>query len=75
MYLVNFINIYGPGLSILFVVFVEAACICWFYGIKRFSSDVEKMIGKPPALFWRLCWTYCPIFMLVSQSYLPKLYN
>ncbi|XP_020797846.1 sodium-dependent serotonin transporter isoform X1 [Drosophila serrata] len=65
--LVNFLNVYGPGLAILFVVFVEAAGVFWFYGVDRFSSDVEQMLGSKPGLFWRICWTYIsPVFLLVS---------
>ncbi|PSN32519.1 Sodium-dependent serotonin transporter, partial [Blattella germanica] len=45
VHLVNLLNVYGPGISILFVVFVEAAGVCWFYGVDRFSHDIEKMIG------------------------------
>ncbi|KAJ9585512.1 hypothetical protein L9F63_002713, partial [Diploptera punctata] len=66
VYLVNLLNIYGPGISILFVVFVEAAGVCWFYGVDRFSRDIEKMIGHRPGIFWRLCWNYIsPVFLLV----------
>ncbi|CAD7088920.1 unnamed protein product [Hermetia illucens] len=65
VYLVNFLNVYGPGLAILFVVFVEAAGVFWFYGVDNFSADVEQMLGKKPGLFWRICWTYIsPIFLL-----------
>lgn len=66
-YLVNLLNIYGPGISILFVVFVEAVGVCWFYGVDRFSSDIQLMIGIRPGLFWRLCWNWIsPVFILVS---------
>lgn len=66
VFLVNFLNVYGPGLAILFVVFVEAAGVFWFYGVDRFSADVEMMLGKKPGLFWRICWTYIsPVFLLV----------
>ncbi|XP_045461815.1 sodium-dependent serotonin transporter [Harmonia axyridis] len=66
VYLVNLLNVYGPGLSILFVVFVEAAGVCWVYGTDNFSRDIEKMIGHRPGLFWRLCWKYIsPVFILV----------
>ncbi|RZF36574.1 hypothetical protein LSTR_LSTR010685 [Laodelphax striatellus] len=66
VYLVNLLNVYGPGLAILFVVFVEAAGVCWIYGVNRFSSDIENMLGHRPGLFWRICWAYIsPIFLLV----------
>ena len=61
----NFLNVYGPGLAILFVVFVEAAGVFWFYGVDRFSDDVEQMLGTKPGIFWRICWTYIsPVFLL-----------
>lgn len=68
VFLVNLLNEYGPGKSILFVVFVEAAGVCWFYGVDRFSRDIEKMLGFRPGLFWRLCWTFIsPVFLLVRD--------
>lgn len=64
--MVNFLNVYGPGLAILFVVFVEAAGVFWFYGVDRFSDDVQSMLGERPGLFWRICWFYIsPVFLLV----------
>lgn len=61
------LNVYGPGLAILFVVFVEAAGVCWLYGTDNFARDIEKMIGQKPGLFWRICWKYIsPVFILVS---------
>ncbi|XP_026678158.1 sodium-dependent serotonin transporter-like [Diaphorina citri] len=66
VYLVNFLNVFGPGLAILFVVFVEAAGVCWIYGVDRFSTDIESMLGHRPGLYWRLCWTYISPFFLLT---------
>ncbi|XP_028161628.1 sodium-dependent serotonin transporter [Ostrinia furnacalis] len=66
VYLVDFLNVYGPGLAILFVVFAEAAGVCWVYGVDRFSADVKSMLGHSPGWFWRACWSYIsPVFLLV----------
>ncbi|XP_055694630.1 sodium-dependent serotonin transporter [Lutzomyia longipalpis] len=66
VYLVNFLNVYGPGLAILFVVFIEAAGVFWFYGVDNFSADVKQMLGHRPGIFWRICWFYIsPVFLLV----------
>lgn len=66
MYLVNFLNIFGPGIAILFVVFIEAVGVFWYYGVDNFSSDIEQMLGEKPSLFWRLCWKYIsPAFLFV----------
>lgn len=92
VYLVNFLNVYGPGkdrqsilewlkcqqmvlpfvlgLAILFVVFIEAAGVFWFYGVDNFSADIEQMLGKKPSLYWRICWRYIsPTFLFVSISF------
>lgn len=62
----NFLNVYGPGLAILFVVFVEAAGVFWFYGVDKFSEDIEQMLGQKPSLYWRVCWRYIsPTFLFV----------
>ncbi|KAJ8958207.1 hypothetical protein NQ317_018046, partial [Molorchus minor] len=71
VYLVNMLNVYGPGLAILFVVFVEAAGVCWIYGTDNFARDIEKMIGHRPGIFWRICWKYIsPVFILASAKIL-----
>ncbi|XP_037090813.1 sodium-dependent serotonin transporter-like [Pollicipes pollicipes] len=65
MYVVDLLMIYGPGISVLFIVFVEAVAVCWFYGANRFASDVERMIGSSPGIFWRICWNFVsPLFLL-----------
>lgn len=75
VYLVNFLNVYGPGLAILFVVFIEAAGVFWFYGVDNFSTDVESMLGQRPGIFWRVCWMYispvCP--QLEEEEYRREL--
>uniref|UniRef100_A0AAQ4PQH0 Transporter n=1 Tax=Gasterosteus aculeatus aculeatus TaxID=481459 RepID=A0AAQ4PQH0_GASAC len=51
--------------SILFGVLIEAIGIAWFYGVDRFSDDIEEMIGQRPGLYWRLCWKFVsPCFLL-----------
>ncbi|CAH0390409.1 unnamed protein product [Bemisia tabaci] len=65
VHLVNLLNVFGPGLAILFIVFVESAGVCWIYGVDRFSNDIKCMLGFRPGLFWRICWSYIsPCFLL-----------
>ena len=65
--MVDLLNAYGPSIAILFVVFVEAAGVCWLYGVERFSDDIRKMTGFRPGIFWRTCWNFIsPVFIFVS---------
>uniref|UniRef100_A0A0M3HV68 Aa_trans domain-containing protein n=1 Tax=Ascaris lumbricoides TaxID=6252 RepID=A0A0M3HV68_ASCLU len=68
-YVIPFLDEYGVSLSVLFIVMCEMVAVCWFYGIRRFSEDVRQMLGFYPGLYWRLCWTCCPIFIAVSFFY------
>ena len=39
-----------------------------FTGLKRFSDDVEEMLGFRPGLYWRICWKFVsPTFIIVSK--------
>ncbi|XP_076849395.1 sodium-dependent noradrenaline transporter [Brachyhypopomus gauderio] len=66
MYVFQLLDTYAAGTSILFGVLVEAIGVSWFYGVDRFSEDIERMMGFKPGLYWRLCWKFVsPAFLLV----------
>uniref|UniRef100_A0A669BAN0 Transporter n=1 Tax=Oreochromis niloticus TaxID=8128 RepID=A0A669BAN0_ORENI len=65
IYVVTLLDEYAAGTSILFGVLIEAIGVSWFYGVDRFSEDIERMMGFKPGLYWRLCWKYVsPAFLL-----------
>ncbi|XP_055346500.1 sodium-dependent serotonin transporter-like [Paramacrobiotus metropolitanus] len=76
-YVITLLDFFGPTIAILFIVFVEAAAFCWFYGISRISHDVNLMLGHKPGLFWIICWTcispvfILAIFILTLTNYTP----
>ncbi|TNM89585.1 solute carrier family 6 member 4b [Takifugu rubripes] len=55
-YVVKLLEEFGVGCSIIVLGFLEAIAVSWFYGINRFSNDIQAMLGKAPGLFWRVCW-------------------
>ncbi|XP_061624235.1 solute carrier family 6 member 4b isoform X3 [Phyllopteryx taeniolatus] len=55
-YVVKLLEEFGVGCSIIAVGFLEAIAVSWFYGVNRFSNDVQAMLGKAPGLFWKVCW-------------------
>ncbi|KAJ8372201.1 hypothetical protein AAFF_G00293760 [Aldrovandia affinis] len=65
IYVLTLLDTYAAGTSILFGVLIEAIGVSWFYGVDRFSEDIERMMGFKPGLYWRLCWKFVsPIFLL-----------
>lgn len=67
---VNLMDNFAAGYSILFAVFFETMVVSWAYGVNRFSGDIEMMIGHQPGIYWRICWMFvAPIFLLVILLY------
>ncbi|XP_023695479.2 sodium-dependent noradrenaline transporter-like isoform X1 [Paramormyrops kingsleyae] len=65
IYILTLLDTYAAGTSILFGVLIEAIGVSWFYGVDRFSEDIEQMMGFKPGLYWRLCWKFLsPAFLL-----------
>ncbi|XP_006000314.1 sodium-dependent noradrenaline transporter [Latimeria chalumnae] len=66
IYVLTLLDTCAAGTAILFGVLVEAIGVSWFYGVDRFSEDIERMMGFKPGLYWRLCWKFIsPAFLLV----------
>ena len=73
-YVVTFLDAYGTSTSLLFIVFIEAVAVCWFYGSSKFSKQIKQMLGFTPGIFWRICWQYItPIFLFALLS--ASIYN
>uniref|UniRef100_A0A5F8GUJ1 Transporter n=1 Tax=Monodelphis domestica TaxID=13616 RepID=A0A5F8GUJ1_MONDO len=65
IYVLTLLDTFAAGTSILFAVLMEAIGVSWFYGVDRFSNDIQQMMGFKPGLYWRLCWKFVsPAFLL-----------
>uniref|UniRef100_A0A671LGH8 Transporter n=1 Tax=Sinocyclocheilus anshuiensis TaxID=1608454 RepID=A0A671LGH8_9TELE len=66
IFVLTLLDAYAAGTSILFGVLIEAIGVSWFYGVDRFSEDIERMMGFKPGIYWRVCWKFVsPAFLLV----------
>uniref|UniRef100_T1J2S9 Transporter n=1 Tax=Strigamia maritima TaxID=126957 RepID=T1J2S9_STRMM len=69
-YVVQLLDRYAAGYSILFAVFFEAIAVSWIYGIDRFCNDINEMMGFYPGAYWRICWKFvAPAFILCIVIY------
>ncbi|XP_046384644.1 sodium-dependent noradrenaline transporter-like [Ischnura elegans] len=65
IYIFHLLDTYSAGISLLCSALFEAIAVSWFYGLDRFSSDVEAMLGSRPGLYWRICWKFIsPTFII-----------
>jgi solute carrier family 6 dopamine transporter-like protein 3 len=66
VYVVELLDRYAASYSILFAVLCESIAISWFYGLERFTHDIESMLGMQVSWWWKFCWRYCaPLFLTV----------
>lgn len=70
VYVVELLDRYAASYSILFAVLCESIAISWFYGLERFTADIESMLGMRVSWWWKFCWRYCaPLFLTVIIVY------
>lgn len=66
LYVLNLIDTYIGGMILPIIAVMELYTVCWFYGPRRISLDVEYMLGSPPGFFVKLCWVaICPIALTI----------
>ncbi|KAL6463846.1 hypothetical protein MHYP_G00282370 [Metynnis hypsauchen] len=66
IYVFQLMDHYTAIVSIMFLAFFEVVAICWFYGVRRLSSNLEEMTGKRPNIFFRVCWMLiCPLLVTI----------
>nr|KAG5690225.1 hypothetical protein BaRGS_026677 [Batillaria attramentaria] len=81
LYVVNLMDRFAAGYSILFAVFFETLAVSWAYGLDRFSEDLEAMLGHRPGRYWLLCWKFvAPVFLVFIMvfglvNYTPLTYD
>ncbi|XP_041454388.1 sodium-dependent noradrenaline transporter-like isoform X2 [Lytechinus variegatus] len=66
IYIFHLENEYAASTSLLFVVAIQVFAVAWIYGVRRFSQDIQEMIGSLPSIVWRICWKFVsPTFVFV----------
>ncbi|KAJ7991967.1 hypothetical protein DPEC_G00289340 [Dallia pectoralis] len=66
---------FAGSIPLLIIAFCEMVSVIYIYGIDRFNTDIEFMIGHKPNLFWQITWRFISpaimlfifIFYLVTQ--------
>ncbi|XP_046360459.2 sodium- and chloride-dependent glycine transporter 2-like [Haliotis rufescens] len=67
MYIYQLLDSHVAAVSLLLIAFLECVVIAWFYGIRRFSVDVEYMLGRqPPVIYKILCCFVTPTLLLIA---------
>ncbi|XP_055020041.1 sodium- and chloride-dependent transporter XTRP3 isoform X2 [Boleophthalmus pectinirostris] len=59
-------NDYGATFSLLFIVLIEVITVSYYYGIKRFSKDIEDMLGHAPNWYYKIMWGGVSPLLLIA---------
>ncbi|KAM9391478.1 sodium- and chloride-dependent GABA transporter ine [Pholidichthys leucotaenia] len=65
IYMFQLMDHYTAVISLIFVAICEVVAVCWIFGVSRVSLMVQRMQGKAPNIYFRLCWLLlCPLLIL-----------
>lgn len=65
IYAFQLMDHYTAVVSLMLLAFSEVVTVCWIFGASRISLMVKKMLGKPPNIYFRLCWlVLSPVLVL-----------
>ncbi|VDI25370.1 Hypothetical predicted protein, partial [Mytilus galloprovincialis] len=65
IYVFQIMDWYCALLSLMIFSLIECMVIGWIYGVDRFYTDIEMMIGYKPCMMWSICWKYITPCLLV----------
>ncbi|OQR66232.1 hypothetical protein BIW11_14290 [Tropilaelaps mercedesae] len=69
-YVLNLLDTYCAGVSLLTVATIEIITLMWIYGVSNLSSDVKFMLGARPNVLFRLSWAvFSPVLLLMLIAY------
>ncbi|XP_030000024.1 sodium- and chloride-dependent GABA transporter ine isoform X1 [Sphaeramia orbicularis] len=66
IYVFQLMDHYTAVVSLMFLAFSEVVAACWLFGVPNISCMVERMLGRPPHIYFLLCWRLlCPVLVLI----------
>ena len=64
-YILDLMDTYGAGFSVLFIGTCEIISFNWIYGYRNVAKDIKLMLGFQPMWFWKFCWAVVsPAFLI-----------
>lgn len=70
-YWVGMFDTFAGSMGLITIAFFESIVISYVYGHKKFTDDIERMIGERPGLYWQATWRFISpitIFSIVVAS-------
>lgn len=77
-YWLGMFDTFAGSMGLIVIAFFESIVISYVYGHKKFSNDIEKMIGVRPGIYWQATWRFISpitIFTIVVASVYHRITN
>ncbi|KAL4221042.1 hypothetical protein ACF0H5_019304 [Mactra antiquata] len=58
VYFLQILDWYCASIAVMFLALSEVVGLAWVYGIRRFYSDIELMLGHRLSPIWRIFWQF-----------------
>ncbi|XP_062410753.1 sodium- and chloride-dependent betaine transporter-like [Sardina pilchardus] len=66
IYMFQLMEHYTTAVSVLVMAVLEIAAISWILGLNRFSAMLTKTLGKPPNIYFKVCWLVITPVMVMA---------
>ncbi|XP_068202825.1 sodium- and chloride-dependent transporter XTRP3A isoform X2 [Palaemon carinicauda] len=57
-YWLGMFDAFAGSMGLIIIAFFESIVVAYVYGHKKFTDDIEKMIGIRPGLYWQATWRF-----------------
>ena len=53
-YVLDLMDTYGAGMSVIIIAIFELVAIMWGYGVNNFCKDLKSMLGFTPSWYFKV---------------------
>lgn len=72
-YWLGMFDTFAGSMGLIIIAFFEVVVVSYVYGHRKFTDDIEKMIGERPGLYWQVMWRFVsPVtiaLIVISSAY------
>jgi len=65
-YVLDLMDTYGAGMSVIIIAMCELIAIMWVYGVRNYCRDIKAMLGFSPSWYFKICWTVISPLALIT---------
>ena len=53
-YVLDLMDTYGAGMSVIIIAMFELIAIMWVYGVRNYCRDIKAMLGFSPSWYFKV---------------------